>query len=68
MEPRKITVAEAKAQLDRGAALLFIDARNAKAWKAADVQLPGAIRVPVDEVEQHLDLIPQGQTLVPYCT
>ena len=68
MEPAKITIAEVKKQMDRGEPLVFLDARNPKAWGASTVKLPGAIRVPADEVERHLSDIPQGRLIVPYCT
>ena len=68
MNTTKITIAEAKAKLDRGELLIFLDARNPKAWDAAAVKLPGAIRVPANEVEQHVQQIPRDHTIIPYCT
>ena len=34
----------------------------------ADIKLPGAIRVPADEVEQHLRGIPRDRVVITYCT
>ena len=68
MEPTRITVDEAKERLDRGEPLAFVDTRNPKAWGEADTKLPGAIRVPADEVDEHLDEIPKDRAVITYCT
>jgi rhodanese-related sulfurtransferase len=54
--------------MDRGEPLAFLDNRNPTAWGKADTKLPGAIRVPADEVEQHLDEIPRDRVVITYCT
>jgi rhodanese-related sulfurtransferase len=54
--------------MDRGEAFTFVDTRNPKAWGEADTKLPGAIRVPANEVEQHLDEIPRDRSVITYCT
>jgi len=68
MEPSKITVQEVHQRMQRGEPLVFLDARNPHAWGASDLKLPGALRVPANEVEQHLPEIPKGRTIVTYCT
>jgi len=68
MEPTRITVEEAKTRIDRGEPLQFIDSRNPKAWADASVKLPGALRVPADDVAKHLDEIPRDRAIVIYCT
>lgn len=64
----RVTVDEVKARLDRGEPIAFLDDRNPQAWGEADTRLPGAIRVPADEVERHLDEIPRDRAVVTYCT
>lgn len=68
MEPTKITLQAVKQRLDRGEALVFVDSRSPAAWAEATTQIPGAIRVPPDEVQAHLREIPRGQPLITYCT
>ena len=68
MEPTRISVSDVKGRMERGESFVFLDARNPKAWGSSDVKLPGALRVPVDEVDQHLVQLPRDRTLVPYCT
>jgi len=68
MEVTRVTVDEVKARIDRGEPFLFLDTRNPTAWGESDVKLPGALRVPADEVEQHLEEIPQGRAIITYCT
>lgn len=68
MVPSPITVNEVNQRMNRGESLVFLDDRNAQAWGASDLTLPGALRVPANEVEQHLPEIPRGRTIVTYCT
>jgi rhodanese-related sulfurtransferase len=68
MEPQRISVDELKRRLDSGESIAFIDARAGDAWQRAEVQIPGAIRVPPDEAEAHLNEIPTRRLVVPYCT
>ena len=53
---------------ERGEDVFFVDTRNPQAWAEAETRLPGAIRVPADQVEQHLADIPRDRTVVTYCT
>jgi rhodanese-related sulfurtransferase len=68
MEPTRVTVDEVKERMERGEQFVFIDTRNPTAWGESDTKLPGAIRAPADEVEQHLDEIPQDRVIITYCT
>ena len=68
MKPIALTAAEAKGMLDRGDPIVFVDARNPIAWAESKQRLPGAVRVPVDEVTEHLKDLPAGATAITYCT
>jgi rhodanese-related sulfurtransferase len=68
MEATRVTVDEVKERMARGEQLAFVDTRNPQAWGESDVKLPGAIRVPADEVEKHLDEIPRDRAIITYCT
>jgi rhodanese-related sulfurtransferase len=68
MEATRVTVDEVKERMNRGEQFTFVDTRNSKAWGEAQTKLPGAIRVPADEVEQHLSEIPRDRTAITYCT
>jgi rhodanese-related sulfurtransferase len=68
MEVTRVTVDEVKARMDRGEPVLFLDTRNPTAWNESDVKLPGALRVPADEVEQRLKEIPHDRAIITYCT
>jgi rhodanese-related sulfurtransferase len=68
MEPTRVTVDEVRERMNRGEPFAFVDTRNPKAWGETDVKLPGAIRVPADEVERHLSEIPNDRAVVTYCT
>ena len=68
MEATRVTVDEVKERMGRGEAFTFIDTRNPTAWAEADTKLPGAIRIPEKEAEQHLDQIPHDRAAIAYCT
>jgi len=54
--------------MKRGEPFAFVDTRNPQAWAESDQKLPGAIRVPADEVDQHVDEIPHDRAVITYCT
>ena len=68
IQATRITVDEVKQRLDRGEQFTFVDSRNPKAWAEADRKLPHAIRVPSEDLEQHLDEIPKDRAVITYCT
>jgi rhodanese-related sulfurtransferase len=68
MEATRVTVDEVKERMDRGEQFTFVDTRNPKAWAEAKTKLPGAIRVPADEMNQHVSEIPRDRTVITYCT
>ena len=68
MEATRVTVDEVKERMDRGESFTFVDTRNPTAWSEAKQKLPGALRIPADEVENHLDEIPRDRSVITYCT
>jgi rhodanese-related sulfurtransferase len=68
MEATRITADEVKERMDRGEQFAFVDTRNPKAWAESDRKLPNAIRVPAEELDQHLDEIPRDRAVLTYCT
>ena len=68
MEATRVTADEVKERMDRGEPLAFVDTRNPQAWGEATTKLLGAVRVPVDELEQHLQEIPRDRAVIIYCT
>ena len=63
-----LTVAQVKELIDQGQPAMFIDARNPIAWGSSRVKLPGALRIPIDQVERHLTALPRDRRLIVYCT
>lgn len=66
--PSGLTVAQISELTDRGEAVTFIDSRNPIAWGSSRVKLPGALRVPIDQVDQRLAALPRDRRLIVYCT
>lgn len=68
MEATRVTVDEVRERMERGEQFTFVDTRNPQAWGEADTKLPGAVRVPAGELEEHLGEIPHGRAVITYCT
>jgi rhodanese-related sulfurtransferase len=68
VEATRVTVDEVRERMERGEQFTFVDTRNPQAWGEAETKLPGAIRVPADELEQHLEEIPRDRAVITYCT
>jgi rhodanese-related sulfurtransferase len=66
--PTRVTVEEVLTRLDRGEPIVFVDCRNPQAWANSDSKLPGALRVPSDQVDAHLSELPRDRTIITYCT
>ena len=68
MASDRISPDEANARVLAGEPIIFVDSRNPKAWAESDRKIPGAVRVPTDNVESHLDALDRGHTIIAYCT
>jgi rhodanese-related sulfurtransferase len=66
--PSLVTVDEVAALAERGEPLAFVDTRNPIAWGSSRIKIPGAVRVPIDMVEDHLQALPRDRRLIVYCT
>ena len=61
-----MTPAQVQEMLDRGEPIAFLDARSPTALESSEYELPGAIRVPADELDATLDQIPRDRILIAY--
>lgn len=64
-ETRRIAVSELKERLDRGEKLLLIDVREDEELER-DGAIPGALHIPVAELEKRMKDIPKDVRLVFY--
>ena len=67
-EPMRISATELKWRMGAGEQFTLIDTRNPEAWGGSDVKAEGALRIPVDQLEQNLRRIPGDKPIVTYCT
>jgi len=67
-EAPRMTIDELKRRMDTGEQFTIIDTRNPQAWAESEVMMPGAIRMPIDELANHLPQIPKSKPIVAYCT
>ena len=64
----RITPEELKAELDAGADLVIVDLRHTMDDESEPRMLPGALRLPAEELEERGKELPRNKTLVLYCT
>ena len=64
----RVTPEQLKAELDSGQDVAIVDLRHALDYEAEPRTLPGAIRLPSEELEQRGSELPHGKTLVLYCS
>jgi rhodanese-related sulfurtransferase len=63
----RISPADAKARIDAGEAIV-LDVVSPLAWDQLDVAIAGALRIPPDQLDSHLDELPTDRDLIAYCT
>jgi len=68
MASDRISPDEANARVMAGEPIIFVDSRNPKAWAESERKIPGAVRVPTDNVESHLGMLDRDHTIITYCT
>ncbi len=64
----RITPSELKRKLDAKANVVIVDNRDGRAWIGSSVKLPGAIHIPLTELEARLKELPQDKEIITYCT
>lgn len=65
-DERYVPAAQVKAELERGARMIVIDARSTSDWLT--LRIPGAVPIPFYELEGILDALPRdGTPMVAYC-
>ena len=65
IEANRITVAEAKKELDAGTAV-FVDVRAEAAYKMEHIK--GALHIPLESLDANLGKLPKGKKLIIYCS
>lgn len=64
----RISPQEVKRALDRGERLVVLDVRQAGAYDASDVEIPGARRVAPTDIDSVVPSLPRGVPIVAFCT
>ena len=64
----RITLEEFRRKLDAGDDLQVLDVRNPVDYAAGSEKIPGAVRIPVDELEARFGELDPSKEVVAYCT
>jgi rhodanese-related sulfurtransferase len=62
----RIRPQDLKARLDAGEKLTVVDARSRESY--ARRHIPGALSIPLPEIEEHFDELPESGDIIFYCT
>lgn len=68
MKAERITKEELKAAIERGEPVTLLDVRNLFDYQSSEVKLPGAVRIPVAELEARVGELDPAREVVAYCT
>ncbi|HSL47038.1 MAG TPA: rhodanese-like domain-containing protein [Anaerolineales bacterium] len=63
----RIEVEAAKTMLDSGEGVI-LDVIASHIWPSMARTIPGAIRIPPEEIEQRFHELPRDKTIITYCT
>ena len=61
----RISLDDVKRRMDE---IVFVDARSATALSRNPLQVPGAIHVPIKDIDNAVKSVPPKRTIVTYCT
>jgi rhodanese-related sulfurtransferase len=64
----RITLNELRKRMDAGEQFTFIDTRNPQAWGESDEKVPGALRMTLNDFQNHFSELPRNKPIVAYCT
>lgn len=68
MTAPRITREEVKRKLDTKEDFVLLDVRNPVDYGKSAVKIPGAVRIPVDELEGRFAELDPSREVVAYCT
>ncbi len=64
----RVTPQEVKSELDRGERVVLVDVRQPGSYESSPYEIPGAIRIPPDQVEEMYGSLPRDARIVTFCT
>lgn len=67
-EAPRISINDLKRRMEAGEDFTVIDVRKPEAWTESDTEIPEAIRIPLDSLDENLSRIPKSRAVVAYCT
>jgi hypothetical protein len=64
----RITTHELKRKLEAKADIVIVDNRDGRAWIGSSVKLPGAIHIPLSQLQERMHELPKDKEIITYCT
>ena len=66
-EELRISAADARRLVDAGEAIM-LDVVASGVWEALDEAVPGAVRIPPEQIGQRFGELPRDRAIIAYCT
>jgi len=66
-EELRISAADARRLVDAGEAIM-LDVVASGVWEALDEAVPGAVRIPPEQIGQRFGELPRDRVIIAYCT
>jgi rhodanese-related sulfurtransferase len=66
-EELRISAADAKRMVDRGEAIV-LDVVASGVWDALEEAVPGAVRIPPEQIGERFGELPPDRAIIAYCT
>jgi rhodanese-related sulfurtransferase len=64
----RITIQQLKQKLDDKADIVILDVRSSSDYRGSLVKIPGAVRIPPEQIEARLNELPKDKEIVTYCS
>jgi rhodanese-related sulfurtransferase len=64
----RITIQELKSKMDNGEKILIIDVRTGEDYASSKVKIKGAVRIPVNALEERQKELPKDREIITYCS
>jgi hypothetical protein len=63
----RMTIQELKAKMDRGEKIVILDVRSGADYTSSKVKITGAVRIPLDQLNDRYKELPAGNEIITYC-
>lgn len=64
----RMSIQELKEKIDKGDRIVILDVRSGEDYSRSEYKIPGAIRIPIDQLKKRHTELPAAAEIVTYCS